>query len=143
MCSLACVLSFSFAQTSPVRWSYTAVKKDALTYEVKIIASINSGWHLYSQATPDGGPVATKISFNKNPLLTMDGTPKEDGKMVTRYEEVFGVDTKYYADKVEFVQTVKLKGKAKTNATGKLEYMVCNDQQCLPPTTISFNVALN
>jgi thiol:disulfide interchange protein DsbD len=73
----------------------------------------------------------------------MDGTPKEDGKMVTRYEEVFGVDTKYYADKVEFVQTVKLKGKAKTNATGKLEYMVCNDQQCLPPTTISFNVALN
>lgn len=143
LCSLITICFFSFAQSSPVKWTYTAVKKDAQTYEVKIVANINPGWHLYSQTTPDGGPVATKISFNKNPLLMMNGNPKEVGNMVTKYEEVFGVDTKYYADKVEFVQTVKLKSKAKTNATGKLEYMVCNDQQCLPPTTLSFNVALN
>jgi thiol:disulfide interchange protein DsbD len=132
----------SFGQ-SPVKWNYSATKKDKQTYEVKITASINPGWHLYSQNTPDGGPLPTKISFNKNPLLVMDGDTKEVGKMVTKHEEVFGVDTKYYADKVEFVQTVKLKGKAKTNASGKLEFMVCNDQQCLPPTTVSFSVTLN
>jgi thiol:disulfide interchange protein DsbD len=137
------VWAFSYAQSSPVKWSYSANKKDNQTYEVKISASINPGWHLYSQTTPDGGPVATKISFNKNPLLTMDGTAKEVGKMITRYEEVFGVDTKFYADKVEFVQTVKLKGKAKTNVNGELQFMVCNDQQCLPPSTINFSVVLN
>ena len=65
------------------------------------------------------------------------------GRMVTKYEEVFGVDTKYYADKVEFVQTVKLKGKAKTRASGSLEFMVCNEEQCMPPATVNFSVALN
>jgi thiol:disulfide interchange protein DsbD len=135
-------VAFSFAQ-SPVKWAYSAVKKDKQTYEVKITASINPGWHLYSQKTPDGGPVATKISFNKNPLLKMDGETREVGNMVTRHEDVFGIDTKYYADKVEFVQTVSLAGKAKTNASGKLEFMVCNDQQCLPPSTINFSVLLN
>jgi thiol:disulfide interchange protein DsbD len=143
LCLAFCAALLSYAQSSPVKWSYTSVKKDAQTYEVKITATINPGWHLYSQTTPDGGPVATKFTFNKNPLLTMDGDVKEEGKMITRHEEVFGVDTKFYADKVDFVQTVKLKGKAKTNASGKFEYMVCNDQQCLPPTTVSFNVTLN
>ena len=142
LCLLVSVSLFSFAQ-SPVKWSYAANKKDNQTYEVKITATINPGWHLYSQATPDGGPVATKISFNKNPLLLMDGNTKEVGNMVTKHEEVFGVDTKYYADRVEFVQTVKLKAKAKTNASGQLQFMVCNDQQCLPPTTVNFSVGLN
>jgi thiol:disulfide interchange protein DsbD len=128
---------------SPVKWSYSSVKKDNNTYEVKLTASINSGWHLYSQTTPDGGPLPTKIEFNKNPLLNMDGNIKELGKMVTKYEDVFGIDTKYYADKVEFVQTVKLKGKAKTNISGKLEFMVCNDTQCLPPATVPFTVKLD
>jgi thiol:disulfide interchange protein DsbD len=72
----------------------------------------------------------------------MDGNPKEMGNMVTRHEEVFGVDTKFFADKVEFVQTVKVKGKAKTNVNGQLQFMVCNDQQCLPPSTINFSVVL-
>jgi thiol:disulfide interchange protein DsbD len=142
LCILASVGMFSFAQ-SPVKWSYSASKKDNGTYEVKISAAINPGWHLYSQSTPEGGPVPTKISFNKNPLLTMDGDTKELGKMVTRHEEVFGIDTKFYADKVDFVQTVKIKGKAKTNVNGQLEFMVCNDQQCLPPTTVNFSVLLN
>jgi len=76
-------------------------------------------------------------------LLLMDGNTKEVGNMVTKHEEVFGVDTKYYADRVEFVQTVKLKAKAKTNASGQLQFMVCNDQQCLPPTTVNFSVGLD
>lgn len=142
LCMLAGAGLFSLAQ-SPVKWSYSASKNDNQTYEVKISAAINPGWHLYSQTTPDGGPVATKISFNKNPLLVMDGDTKEVGKMVTKYEEVFGVDTKYYADRVDFVQTVKLKGKAKTNVNGMLQFMVCNDQQCLPPVTLNFSVLLN
>src|SRR5690242_11202448 len=80
LCLLAVVSFISYSQ-SPVKWSYSSNKKDNQTYEVKITASINPGWHLYSQTTPDGGPVATKISFNKNPLLVMDGSPKEVGKM--------------------------------------------------------------
>jgi thiol:disulfide interchange protein DsbD len=141
LCLLAVAGLVTYAQ-NPVKWTYASNKKDNQTYEVKITATINPGWHLYSQTTPDGGPVPTKISFNKNPLLVMDGNPKEMGNIVTRHEEVFGVDTKFFADKVEFVQTVKVKGKAKTNVNGQLQFMVCNDQQCLPPSTINFSVVL-
>jgi thiol:disulfide interchange protein DsbD len=141
LCLLAVAGLVTYAQ-NPVKWTYASNKKDNQTYEVKITATINPGWHLYSQTTPYGGPVPTKISFNKNPLLVMDGNTKEVGNMVTRHEEVFGVDTKFFADKVEFVQTVKVKGKAKTNVNGQLQFMVCNDQQCLPPSTINFSVVL-
>ena len=58
-------------------------------------------------------------------------------------EDVFDLVTKYYSDKVEFVQTINLKTTAKTNITGTLEFMVCNDTQCLPPATLNFSVTID
>jgi thiol:disulfide interchange protein DsbD len=86
--------------------------------------------------------VPTKISFIKNPLLVIDGETKEKGKMISKYEKVFGVDVKYFNDTVHFVQTVKLKNNVKTSVSGTIEFMVCNDKQCLPPQTIAFSVKL-
>ena len=137
------LLFFSAVQAqSPVSWSYSAKKIAAGVYEIHLIATVQSPWHIYSQITPDGGPVPTKISFSKNPLVTMEGTAKEVGKLVTKHEEVFGVDVKYFEGTAEFVQTIKLKNKIKTSITASVEFMVCNDVQCLPPTTKSFDIAL-
>lgn len=136
LCSL-----FASAQ-NPVDWKFSAKKIKDKTFEVHLKASIASPWHIYSQTTPKGGPVPTKILFTKNPLLTIDGNAKEDGKIKTKYEDVFGVDVKYFDGSVDFVQVVKLKSNVKTNVTGSLEYMVCNDQQCLPPKIVGFNVVL-
>jgi len=73
----------------------------------------------------------------------LDGNVKENGKLIKKYETVFGVDVKYFSEKVDFVQVVKLKTKTKTNFSGSVEFMVCNDQQCLPPATQKFSIALN
>jgi thiol:disulfide interchange protein DsbD len=126
----------------PVQWTFTAKKLDATSYEVHIAALIGPGWHLYSQTTPDGGPVATSFKFSKNPLLSLDGPAKEVGKLEQRHEELFGVDVKQFSGKVDFVQIVKLKGKAKTALSGSVDYMVCNDHECLPPTSKKFSIAL-
>jgi len=48
----------------------------------------------------------------------------------------------FYSNKVQFVQTIKVKGAAKTNLSGTVEYMVCDDSQCLPPTKKSFELKL-
>jgi thiol:disulfide interchange protein DsbD len=137
------MLNWAGAQVkSPVQWSFTAKKVDVSTYEVHLTATVENGWHLYSQTTPDGGPVATSISFAKNPLLTFQGTAKEVGRMEQRHEALFGVDVKQYSDKVDFVQIVKLKGKAKTALNGSVEFMTCNDQECLPPQSKKFSIAL-
>ncbi len=134
------VTSFVFAQSNKeVQWTFTTKKIADKTYEVHMKASINGDYHMYSQ---DGGegPVSTSFSFTKNPLLVLDGKVKEVGKMKKVYEEAFGSDVKYYEKDVNFIQVVKVRGSAKSNLAGKVEFMVCNDHQCLPPATVDFSV---
>ncbi len=108
-----------------------------------LTATIDKGWHLYSQTTPEGGPVPTSFTFTKNPLLTLNGSVKEVGKLETHFEKLFDVNVKQFSDKVDFVQVVQVKGNVKTNLAGKVEYMVCDDKQCLPPATEQFSISLN
>lgn len=126
----------------PVTWSYTAKKKSGNTYDVVITASLPKPWHIYSVTSPKGAGMPTNILFRKNPLISLLGPIKENGKLKSEYNKDFEMEVKYYADKVEFVQTIVLKGKAKTNITGSVEYMVCDDERCLPPSTKTFEIKL-
>ena len=127
---------------NPVQWNFSVKKINASTYEVHMAASIDNRWHLYSQSTPDGGPVATVVSFTKNPLVTLEGKVKEIGKLEQKHEPLFGVDVKQFSNKVDFVQVIKLKAPVKTTISGSVEFMVCDDTQCLPPSTQKFSLAL-
>lgn len=139
---LVFVASAGFAQADVVEWKFESKKVADKKYEVRLIAVVKDPWHIYSTTTPDGGPLPTTINFSKNPLTIFDGKVKEVGKLETHFEEVFDVDTKYFNDKVEFVQVVNVKGNAKTNVTGTVEYMACNDRECLPPKSVPFTIAL-
>ncbi len=132
-----------FAQIqNPVEWTATSKKIADKTYEVHITATIDHGWHIYSQTTPDGGPIATSFTFTKNPLIMVEGKAKEVGKLEKHHEPLFGVDVKQFSNTVDFVQLVKLKAPVKTSMNVAVEFMVCNDKQCLPPTTKKLSVAL-
>ena len=134
---------FGFTQVQkPVTWAYSAKKINSTTYEVHLTANISANWHLYSQTNPEGGPVPTKITFAQNPLITIPGATKEVGKLQQKNEPLFGVDVKQFSGKVDFVQIIKLKTPVKTNVTGEIEFMVCDDKQCLPPATQKFSTAL-
>lgn len=128
---------------NPVDWTLTSKKLTGNTWEVHLRANIEKGWHIYSQTTPDGGPVPTTIVFTKNPLFDLAGATKEEGKLEQRHEELFGVDVKQFSNSVDFVQIIKLKSPVKTSANIVVEYMVCNDKQCLPPASKKFSIALN
>ena len=82
---LLLLTNFLFAQIqNPVSWTATSKKIADKTYEIHLTATIHEGWHVYSQTTPEGGPVPTSISFTKNPLLDLNGTAKEIGKRWSR-----------------------------------------------------------
>jgi hypothetical protein len=125
----------------PVKWTATSRKK-AGGYEVVLTATMPKPWHIYSQKTGEGGPVATSFKFSKNPLVSFDGDVKELGALKENYDKLFDTKVKYFGDKVDFVQAVKVKGNVKTNVNVTVEYMTCNDSQCLPPTKKTFNVSL-
>ena len=141
---------FFFAITSictaqvknPAKWSFSSKAKGADTYEVHFVVTIEKGWHIYSQSTPDGGPVATSFTFSKNPLIILQDKIKEVGRLEQHHEPLFGVDVKQYSDRVDFVQIVKIRKGIKTMLTGSIEYMLCNDSECLPPTRNKFSIGL-
>jgi thiol:disulfide interchange protein DsbD len=125
-----------------VKWNFSAKKISDNTYEIHLTPAVQNLWHIYSQTSPEGGALPTKISFNKNPLVAMEGKTKEVGKIVSKYEEVFDVRVKYFEGKADFVQVVRLKASVKTNISGNIEFMACNDEQCLPPKTAQFSIPI-
>ena len=134
---------FVMAQSSKeVNWTFTAKKIADKTYEVHITAKLNGDWHIYAQNVGVDGPIPTTFTFTKNPLLSFDGKVKENGKVVKKNEEVWGGVVNYYENTVTFIQKIKVKGAAKTNLAGKVEYMVCNEEKCLPPAETAFSVSV-
>jgi thiol:disulfide interchange protein DsbD len=128
---------------NPVSWTFTSKKLGDKEYEIQMLATIQQGWHLYSQSQPaDAIAQPTSFQFNKNPLLDMNGKVKEVGKMEKFKDKTLDVSANQYSNKVLFVHKVKIKGKAKTNVTGKLEFQTCNDEKCLPPKSVNFSIAL-
>lgn len=133
--------TFALAQSSKqVNWTYTVKKVADKTYEIHLTAAVNGKWHIYSQHAGVEGPLPTGITFTKNPLLTIEGSPKEVGKVIKKREDVWGGDVNYYEKSVDFVQVVKVKGNVKTNLAGKVSFMVCNDNLCLAPSDVDFSV---
>jgi hypothetical protein len=122
----------------PVTWSYAAKKTSPTTATLYIKATIDQGWHIYSQFIKDGGPVKTSFSFLPAQGYSLIGKTIEP-KQITKYESTFGMDVSYFENAVIFQQNIKLKGK-KVTVKGKLEFMVCNDKQCLPLEEVAFNV---
>jgi hypothetical protein len=113
------------------------------TYEVHMTATIQSGWHLYSQTQPeDAIAIPTTFTLTANPLFTADGAIKELGKLEKFKDEKLDLSANQYSKKVDFVQIVKLKSAAKTNFSGNVEYQTCDDKKCLPPKTVNFSIAL-
>lgn len=140
--TLAAFILMQTAGAQKVKWTFTAKKLSNDKYELHMTATVPSGWHIYSQNTPDDGPIPTKFTFNNNALLKVDGKVKEVGKLEKFYDPNFKVEVKYYSNKVNFIQVVKLKSKIKTNVSGQVESMICNDERCMPTTTENFNIAL-
>jgi len=143
---ISTVILFMFTVTTkaqvltPVHWSYGAKKLSNNEAVVFIKATIDDGWHVYSQTVKDGGPVKTTITFPVSPAYTLIGKTVEPTP-ITRNEKVFSMDVSFFEHEVIFQQKIKLKA-GQATVKGTLEYMTCNDHQCLPPEDLEFSVAV-
>lgn len=122
----------------PVKWSYAAKKISATEAVVLIKATIDEGWHVYSQAVKEGGPVKTTFTFPAAATYTLIGRTIEP-KPKTRFEQAFNMEVSFFEHEVIFQQKIRLKA-ARVRVKGQLEYMTCNDKQCLPPEDIEFSI---
>lgn len=137
-----CILLFFSANAQllkPVKWDYSAKRNNANEAVLTLTAYIEKGWHLYSQHIPENGPVPTSFKFNKSADYELAGTVNE-GKPEEVYDPNFQMNLKYFSDKAVFTQKIKFKKNTETKVSGTLEFMVCDNKQCLPPEDIEFTI---
>lgn len=63
----------------PVSWQTSVVKNSEGIYTLVAMATIESGWHLYSQDVPKDGPIPTTLSFTEDGGYELMGDVSEGG----------------------------------------------------------------
>lgn len=125
---------------TPVKWSYGAKKTSKNEATLFFKATIDKGWHIYSLNVGEGGPIKTDFTFTSSKGFTLVGKVIEP-KPIKKFEKSFNMNVTYFENAVIFQQKIKLHT-AQTTVKGKLEFMTCNDQKCLPPDDIDFSIAI-
>lgn len=126
----------------PVKWSTTVEKISDSDFDLVIKASIDKGWHLYAQSIPDDGPIPTTFSFQQQEdIFQLVGNPTEE-KGVEDFDKVFEMNIKYFENSATFKQRIRVLTSDNIEIVGTVEFMVCDDMRCLPPTEeeIKFSV---
>ncbi len=132
-------LSAKGQMKDPVDWSFSKEKLKEGVYKLHFRADIDKGWHLYSQNLPeDATPLPTVFDLKKGEKLSLQGDVQEIG-VVTEPDPISGNKVNFFKGQAHFTQKVKVKGKKGKKLEGSVEYMVCDDSQCLPPTEEKFS----
>ena len=121
---------------SPISWTFESRHLDGDRYELIATAAADPGWSIYSQFTEEGGPVPTTFYWTEGDHYELLGEATEEGHRKEGMDELFGVNViKFLSDEpTVFRQEVRVLDYG-TPITGEVEYMCCDDTQCLPPTT--------
>lgn len=125
---------------NPVSWKYDQKTLDNGEIQLRITATIDEGWHLYSQTLPsDDGPIATEFRYftDKGQFETV-GNTEEMGELHKEFDPNFNMELSYYEGTVTFVQKIKATSEEATIVPGDIYYMVCDAEKCLPPETVEF-----
>ncbi|MBK6477044.1 MAG: sugar transporter [Saprospiraceae bacterium] len=139
---IVCSLFFIHGK-SPVTWNTSAQKISTDEYELVFTATIEDGWNIYSQyLASDDGPVRTTIAYDAPDLFQMIGKNAETGDIKKTMDDMFGMEVIKIKHKGVFTQKIKIKDISKP-ITGNIEYMCCNDAQCLPPRQVPFSIDLS
>ena len=124
-----------YAQPQPVKWSTSnTIIEDKVN--VVIHAEIAPGWHLYSQNLADGGPIPTSFYLDSSSAFAPLGKWTE-GEPHVEFDPNFDMDLAFFSESADF--SILLEPlQSDFIVKGELEFMVCNDEMCLPPTYVDF-----
>ena len=144
--AVALAITAATAQAqNPVHWtapkSATSAAPGGKT-SVKLTATIDEGWHIYSATQGPGGPLPTRFAVASGQPFVMDGTVDATKPMVN-FDKNFGINVETYENKADFTVPIKVDTTAKKGAQKiqlSTRYEACNASMCLPPKTVNFTV---
>jgi thiol:disulfide interchange protein len=111
----------------PVKWTTKIEKKSDTNYLLIFNGKIDADWHMYSQFTPDGGPLPLEVIFNNaKGNFDLVGKAKES-KTETKFNDVFEVNETFFKNKVQISQEIKLTNSKTSKIEAVLNYQVCKE----------------
>ncbi|MCL6294001.1 protein-disulfide reductase DsbD family protein [Jejuia spongiicola] len=128
----------------PVKWTTSVEKVSDTKYKLITKATIESGWHLYSQNVPEDGPIPTTFLYgdeDDTAFKVIGNTSEDIGHTVD--DPVFNMKIKFFEESATFTQTIEVIDSI-NEVRGTVEFMVCDDTRCLPPTEVDlvFNMPI-
>lgn len=140
-----CLIFFSLVTTllaqaqmvDPVHFSSWLVMQDDTNGEIVFSATIDPGWHVYSTDIADDGPIKATFHVDKIEGAELTGKLMPRGKVIEQYDAMFGTNLRFFENKAVFVQKIRFT-KPDYKIEAYLEYGACNDEMCMPPTTVDF-----
>ena len=133
---LSTVLSMSAQMVDPVH--FTSQLKELANGEAEIIftGKIDAGWHVYSTNLV-GGPIPATFNKRKMEGVETIGKLKARGNEQQKFDKLFDMEVRYFEGIATFVQKIKFT-KEKYLIDCYLEYGACNDEMCMPPSSVEF-----
>ena len=106
--------------------------------QIVFTGKIYAGWHVYSTDLPSGGPISATFNVDKIEGVELVGKLTPQGKEIENFDKVFEMKLRYFENTAIFIQKLKITG-ATYMIEGYMEFGACNDENCLPPTEVSFS----
>ncbi|MBE9490774.1 MAG: hypothetical protein IMY67_10810, partial [Bacteroidetes bacterium] len=115
----------------PVNWQMTTKKISDEEYDLVFTAKMDYKWAIYSQFLEEEGPLPTVFVFEESDKYELvERVIESDKNKVTKHDPVFDIVVSKFYDEAIFTQRIKIKSE-KFDIRGNIEYMTCDDKQCI------------
>ncbi len=138
LCLFTLLASFTFVQAQmhdPVHVETSFEKLSDTEAQLVFTAKIDKGWHVYSTNMEDAGPTEASFQLEKSAGIELDGSLIAQGEEIETFDKAFQKTLRFFENEVTFIQKIKLIS-SDYYLEGYLEYGVCDDESCLPPSTV-------
>lgn len=126
-----CVIAAQAQMLNPVKWTKSIKMTDDKNGVITFTATIDKGWHLYSNDTPEGGPIPLSIKWDKKEGVKLVGGLKPSKAPATIDDEMFGMKVRQWDGSVTLTQKFTTTAD-RYKIEGEVNYQACNDSGCLP-----------
>lgn len=136
--SLTLLLLVTVVMAVQAQVSFTVKYKrvNPTTVDIVFTGTAQPGWHIYSTNIGEGGPTRATFGVDKIKGAKLKGGLKGGPGAKTMQDPIFEMPVTYYEGHATFTQRVELLDKD-YELKGFLKYGACNDENCLPPTSVN------
>lgn len=127
---------------NPVKWKIEYKENGNNVYDIIFNATIEEGWHLYDLGPYNDGPNPTQFYFDESKSYKRVGNVKMLIQPKVEFDEMFQMKIGYFLNRAQFAQSIQVLSKDSVTVKGYVEWMVCDNGSCLPPTEYEFAVKL-